>query len=312
MNYRGKSQTQRAINLNFEEYKQKDIDKTKKRNYNRSAEHLEIKINKKEYNIERSIKTDINNYIDKKKEESKKNESFSNNYTKCINTKMLNNYSYAIPINKTQFNNNKLYYLKNNGINPNKNQVKKGLIKNYSDYSCNIINNIENGHNSAYANALKYPTLKNLFNSNIFPKYSRYKIKINRNNSNNVNALITNKTLIKNNIKEYLDYKINDANKEVKEKQNSSVEKYLNKNYNLENLDSNSNIFSIYFKLKNPKRPLSISKNIKLNEKNKFAKENNSENKLFIKHSHSFINNNNKLKDYISTIKGYRRAAINN
>ena len=252
-NYRGKSENKKSTNFNFEKYMQKDNDIIKKRNNNLSERYLVIKTNKNDSNTQRSIKTDINNYVDKNKSKLKMSKSFLGNNKKVINISLSNNYSYIIPTNKKSLKTKNILHSKiNNKFNTNKVGNKKDLIKNNSDYNFSLTRNIQNEPYSNYRNVFKSP--KNLFYTRIFQKKIKYENKANTNFSINsiTNLLNTNKNIMKDNANyNYFDFKRINHIKELKENKNYSVNNYLNNKFNFNGLDNKSNSFVINLYTKN-------------------------------------------------------------
>ena len=200
-NNRGNSENQKNINtIDFDESKE-NINLIKKRNYNLFKKYFIFKTDNNKFNY-KAITTDINRNICKNKIKLKPNKSFKENYIKDINISLPNSYSLAILLDKN--NRNKINSQKKSGTYFNKTNLNKNLIKNYSDYGCNIPKLI-NIKKCGKDLKLKYPSLKNLFYRKIFQKYyidSKYnnkaKTKISLNSK--YNLINKNKSMIRHDI----------------------------------------------------------------------------------------------------------------
>ena len=346
-NHRGKSTNQKTINfIDYPEYEPKNNTLGRK-NYNLPERYNIIKTGRNECDSQKSLKTEISHNINMNiiKNKARINKTYIEKYKKDIT--IPRNQSFIIPIYKKNLKNkNKIISKFQNRIYFIRDDSNKELKKNYSDYSRNITKSLEKDKNEKYRRIIKYPTLKNIFYNNIFPKTPENLInnhKFNRNissdsyrtliyNNNSNNSILDESKYKKQNIinmKRY-DYNI----KENEKKKNLSVVNYLNNKCNLTVLDGKMNNYIIKLDNQNIKIPITNTNNNYLKIDDKFTKENHSlilskyinnysennrplnvkriDNSSIIKHSFSFLNDNKNKNDYSNIIKGgYKKSTFN-
>ena len=328
---RGKSENQKPKKVDVFEEKEENSNTlfNQSKIFNLSEKYL---INKNEYKQKDTI-TNIN-----KNNKAKNSKTFIENKKKEISIPIPipTNNSQIIPIYKNNsIVKNKVYSKNPSRIYFNKNNSKK-LIKNHSDFNHNINNNnMTNEQNFNIVNTMKYPTLKKLLYQRLF--YNKYynNKKESKNAPLNTNITSRNKNKVittdnKQQKKLIFNFKRNIINFKDNKNQNYSFEKNLNNKFNLTVLDNHLNKFLSRYKMNIQKKTINESKENDINNNgNRTLKENNSckinKNKFnlfdvskslqdfradnpIMKHSFSFLNNNRKIKDYISIINGYRRS----
>ena len=227
--------------------------------------------------------------------------SMVGNKNKDINNSIPNNYN--ISRNKKFIKNKNIIYLGKDD------SSKKSLVKNYSDYGCNINKNTIKERNVDEFTNSKFPTLKTLFYHKIFSNNTnKYKNKKKNNYSpSNKKEQVLTESKSQRQIGFNFIKANNNINTENNKTQNSSLNNYLNNNFNLKIFDDNLNSFIIRLRMNGQKKQLSESKirkrKLLTNKTSDINYDTNRELKdSIIKHSFSFLNNKNKIKDYVNII----------